>query len=133
MRQTLNELARNAPGAKQATREAQIAQRTPWMRPWSPTGVCGPLAFLAVYCSTSLPPGVFSFRVTLDRLQYECLRSVARRRSVTGCAASGAAPRARAACATREPETLSPQGAPAAERDALHHGGGSDKVRYGAP
>ena len=39
------------------------------MRPWSPTGVCGPLAFLAVYCSTSLPPGVFSFRVTFDRLQ----------------------------------------------------------------
>ena len=51
------------------------------MRPWSPTGVCGPLAFLAVYCRTSLPPGVFSFRVTLERLQYECLRDNARRLS----------------------------------------------------
>lgn len=36
------------------------------MRPWSPTGVCGPFAFFAVYCSTSLPPGVFSLRVTFD-------------------------------------------------------------------
>jgi hypothetical protein len=84
------------------------------------------LAFLAVYCSTSLPPGVLSFRVTLDRVQYECLptarddaqtsaaRRLARRRSKQRC---------RSGARSRNPKS---QGrAPAAERDALHHDAGA--------
>ena len=82
------------------------------MRPWSPTGVCGPLAFLAVYCSTSLPPGVFSFRVTLDRVQYECLRAA--RGSAQQQTARRQTRRPRASAArrrARHAETLSPGGA----------------------